>query len=491
MRILANTRLQRTGYTQDMAQDATESIDAMSELEALIAAGDGQAIATFLRLLPPEDTVYTVSHLSEDTRTSMFKQLASAAPELGADLLEHFVDEYAASVIEQLDPEHAAALVDEMDSDEQADVLAELDAEDAEAILKAMDPEEAEDARERMTFDEDVAGGLMITEYLVYHEDQTIAEVTADLHENAEEYGEYEVRYVYVVDQHDRLTGVVPMRSLVLVPATRRLATQQVRKPVTVDIDASLDDLHDLFDRVDFSAVPVIEHDGTLVGVVQRAAVQEAIGERETDQFLKFGGIIGGEELRSMPIISRAARRLAFLLPSVVLSSLSVTVILLFEPIIAKITLLAVFLPLVANLSGAAGNQSVAVSIRELSLGLTMPRDWRLVGRKEVAVGLINGLVIGLLLGIIAVCFAWFSHTTADAREWSPGLLPLGLVVMLAYTFNSVLSVFLGGTIPLFLKAVKLDPAMASSPLLTTLSDMGSFLLTLTLAYLLILTFGG
>ena len=474
-----------------MSQETTDSIDATGELEALIESGDGQAVATFLRLLPPEDTAYTVSHLREDKRTRMFEQLAGAAPELGADLLEHFVDEYAAGVIEQLEPEHAAALVDEMDSDEQADVLAELDEEDAEAILKAMDPEEAQDARDRMVYDEDVAGGLMITEYLAYHDAQTVAEVTADLHENAEEYGEFEVRYVYVVDKDEKLTGVVPMRSLVLVPASRRLATQQVRNPVTVAVDASLDDLHDLFDRVDFSAVPVVEHDGTLVGVVQRAAVQEAIGERETDQFLKFGGIIGGEELRSMPVVSRAARRLAFLLPSVVLSSLSVTVILLFEPIIAKITLLAVFLPLVANLSGAAGNQAVAVSIRELALGLVMPRDWRSVGNKEIVVGLINGLLIGLLLGIVAVCFAWFSHNTTEDREWSPGLLPLGLVVMLAYTFNSVLSVFLGGSIPLLLKAVKLDPAMASSPLLTTLSDMGSFLLTLSLAYLLILSFGG
>jgi len=473
-----------------MPAEAADSIDARTELHALIQAGDGEAIASFLRLLPPEDTVYTLSHLSDEDRKLVFERLADIAPELGADLLEHFVDEYAAGVIEQLEPEHAAALVDEMDSDEQADVLAELHEDDAEAILKEMDPEEAQDTRERLEYDDDEAGGLMITEYLVYNENMTVAQVTSDLHEHSEQYNEYEVRYIYVVDEQERLTGVVPMRSLLLAPATRKLAAQQVRKPVTVhDID-SLDDLHDLFDRVDFSAVPVIEHDGKLVGVVQRAAVQEAIGERETDQFLKFGGIIGGEELRSMPVLSRAARRMAFLLPSVILSSISVTVILLFEPIIAKITLLAVFLPLVANLSGAAGNQAVAVSIRELALGLAMPRDWKRVGRKEITVGLVNGLIIGLLLGVVAIGFAWFSHKAGD-KTGNPGLLSLGLVVMLAYTFNSVLSVFLGGTIPLLLKAVGVDPAMASSPLLTTLSDMGSFLLTLTLAYLLILGLGG
>jgi len=470
---------------------SNESIDATGELEALIQAGDGEVIASFMRLLPPEDTAYTLSHLSDESRTALFGKLSDSAPELGADLLEHFVDEYAAGVIEQLEPGQAAALVDEMDSDEQADVLSEMSDDDAEAILQEMDPEEADDARERMAYDEDVAGGLMITEYLYYNQGQTVEEVTRDLHEKAEEHIEFEVRYIYVVDDAGRLTGVVPMRSLVFVPGSRKIETQQIREPVTVNVHTSLDDLHDLFDRVDFSAVPVIDDDGELSGVVQRASVQEAIGDRESEQFLRFGGIIGGEELRSMSIGLRAARRLAFLLPSVVLSSISVTVILLFEPIIAKITLLAVFLPLVANLSGAAGNQAVAVSIRELALGMSMPRDWRRVAGNEMAVGAINGVLIGMLLGGVAIGFAWVSHKSGVQSEREPSLLVLGLVVMLAYTFNSVLSVCLGGTIPLLLKAIKVDPAMASSPLLTTLSDMGSFLLTLTLAYLLIIGVGG
>ena len=470
-----------------MSAEMTDSTDATSELEALIEAGDGEAIANFLHLLPPEDTAYTVSHLPDELRNRMFEELSNSAPELGADLLEHFVDEYAATVIEQLEPERAAALVDEMDSDEQTDVLSELDEQDAEAILERMDPEEARDTRQRMGYDEDVAGGLMITEYLFYNQGQTVGEVTRDLHEKAEEHLEFEVRYIYVVDDDGKLTGVVPMRSLVFVPGSRTIASLQIREPVTVSAQAHLDDLHDLFDRVDYSAVPVVDGGGVLLGVVQRAAVQEAIGDRESDQFLKFGGIIGGEELRSMPLLSRVMRRLAFLLPSVVLSSMAVTVILLFEPVIAKITLLAVFLPLVANLSGAAGNQAVAVSIRELALGLVLPGDWRRVGVKEMRVGLINGLVIGLLLGGIAIAFAWFSHQTGEGTQRVPNMLLLGLVVMLAYTFNSVLSVFIGGTIPLLLKAIKLDPAMASSPLLTTLSDMGSFLLTLVLAYFLIL----
>lgn len=455
-----------------MSLDTTGSIDAMGELEALIQAGDGEAIAAFLHLLPPEETVYTLSHLSEEGRTTVFEKLSASAPELGADLLEHFVDEYAASVIELLEPEQAAALVDQMDSDEQADVLSELDEDDAEAILDAMDPIEAADTRDRMGYDEDVAGGLMITEYLVYNEGQTVTEVTTDLHNHAEQYVEYEVRYIYVIDHEGKLTGVVPMRSLVLVPGSKLVQAQQIRQPVTVAVDTPLDDLHDLFDRVDFSAVPVVDHAGKLAGVVQRAAVEEAVGERETDQFLKFGGIIGGEELRSMGVGSRAMRRLTFLLPIMLLLLASATVIALFEDTVKKLPILAAFLPVVAGICGSGGNQAVAVSIRELSLGLIDKTDFRRVFAKELAVAAIIGFVLGIVLFVIVLIWQKNFH--------------LALVLGGAIPFVVTVSKTIGGTVPVLLKKTGIDPAMAAGPIVTTVVDLVGFFTVLMLATLML-----
>jgi len=451
---------------------SNESIDATGELDALIQAGDGDAIAGFLHLLPPEDTAYTLSHLSDERRTKLFQALSVSAPELGADLLEHFVDEYAAGVIELLAPGEAAALVDAMDSDEQADVLGELHEDDAEAILQEMDPEEAEDARDRMGYEEDVAGGLMITEYLVYNQGQTIEEVTRDLHARAEEYAEYEVRYVYVVDDDYKLTGVVPMRSLVLVPGSRKVETQQVREPITVNVHTSLDDLHDLFDRVDFSAVPVIDDEGKFAGVVQRASVQEAIGDRESDQFLKFGGIIGGEELRSMTIGSRAARRLTFLLPIMLLLLASATVIALFEDTVQKLPILAAFLPVVAGICGSGGNQAVAVSIRELSLGLIDGSDFVRVLVKELVVALLIGLVLGAVM--FGIVFLWQKN------------VHLALVLGAAIPFVVTVSKTIGGTVPVLLKKTGIDPAMAAGPIVTTVVDLVGFFTVLMLATLMI-----
>lgn len=451
---------------------SNESVDATDELDALIQTGDGEAIAAFMRLLPPEDTVYTLSHLSDESRTELFKRLSSAAPELGADLLEHFVDEYAAGVIELLAPGEAAALVDEMDSDEQADVLAELHEDDAEAILKEMNPEEADDARERMAYDEDVAGGLMITEYLVYNQGQTVGEVTRDLHEKAEEHIEFEVRYLYVVDDAYKLTGVVPMRSLVFVPGSRKVEEQQVREPVTVGVQTSLDDLHDLFDRVDFSAVPVIDEDGKLVGVVQRASVQEAIGDRESEQFLRFGGIIGGEELRSMTVGSRALRRLAFLLPIMLLLLASATVIALFEDTVEKLPILAAFLPVVAGICGSGGNQAVAVSIRELSLGLIDGSDFMRVLVKELLVALLIGVVLGVVMFTIVLV-------------WQRNVY-LAMVLGGAIPFVVTVSKTIGGTVPVLLKKTGVDPAMAAGPIVTTVVDLVGFFTVLMLATLMI-----
>lgn len=454
-------------------ETSNESIDATGELEALIQAGDGEVIAAFMRLLPPEDTAYTLSHLSEDSRTALFQSLSVADPDLGADLLEHFVDEYAADVIEQLEPKEAAALVDEMDSDEQTDVLSEMDEDDAEAILQEMDPLEAEDARERMAYDEDVAGGLMITEYLFYNEGQTVEEVTRDLHEKAEEHIEFEVRYIYVVDDQGRLTGVVPMRSLVFVPGSRKLEAHQNREPMTVGVHTSLDDLHDLFDRIDYSAVPVVDDEGKLAGVVQRASVQEAVGDRESEQFLRFGGIIGGEELRSMTVGSRAMRRLAFLMPIMLLLLASATVIALFEDTVKRLPILAAFLPVVAGICGSGGNQAVAVSIRELSLGLIDSSDFMRVFIKELVVALIIGLALGLVLFIVV--FLWQDYN-----------FHLALVLGAAIPFVVTVSKTIGGTVPVLLKKTGVDPAMASGPIVTTVVDLVGFFTVLMLATLML-----
>ncbi len=455
-----------------MTPDPKTEVDATQQLAQVIDSGNAEHLAAFLQLLPPEDTTYTISHLDEDRQTRMLSLLSADHNDLAADLMEHFVDEHAADMIEQLPPSEAAAIVDEMDSDEQTDVLAELAEDDKEAILEEMDPEEAEDARQRLRYDEDTAGGLMITEYLAYRQDQTVDDVIVDLRAHADEYNEYEVRYTYLTDHAGLFKGVVTMRSLVMAQAGRKLSDLTIKTPSSTLVDTHMEDLADLFDRVDFSAVPVLDAAGLLVGVVQRAAVQEALSESANEDLLMVTGIVAGEEFRSMPMISRLLRRLAFLVPIMLLLLISASVIHIFLDTVAKLPVLAMFLPVVAGLCGSGGNQAVGVSLREVSLGLITPGDYMRVLTKEAVLALVAGVVLGVSL--LLIVWVW-------QQDFYLGLVVGGsipIVILIAKT--------VGGTAPLALRSIGLDPAMASGPAVTTVVDLFSFFIVLLFATLLL-----
>ena len=353
------------------------SITAWEQIAQIIDSGNAEHLEGFLQLIPPGEVSYTLVRLDEPHRTHLLEMVR---PELAADLMEHFADEQAADLIEELPAAAAAAIVDEMDSDDQADLLGELNKDDAAAILDQMDPEDAADAQALVAYEAESAGGLMETEYLVFADTSHIEDVIADLRQHVEEYAGYDVRYIYVTDMTDTLLGVVRMRDLLLGRGDQSLTSIMVRKPVKVHTDDSLDDLADLFDHYAFTAMPVVDGEERLLGVIQESAVAEALGEAAEEALLKASGIITGEEFRSMPILRRAARRLAYLVPITGLLLISVLVIAVFEKsVLTKFPAIAIFLPLVAGLCGSAGNQAVAVSLREMAMGLVKPADAWLV----------------------------------------------------------------------------------------------------------------
>ena len=455
-----------------MSDSVDTTVDPVAELAGLVEAGAIEPMVAFLRDLPPEDTPYTISHLDEETRTQMFEMLAGAEPQFAADLMEHFDDLHAAEIVGELEPASAAAIFDEMDSDEQADVLSGLSDRDAELILGEMTPEEAIDTRRRMRYDDDTAGGLMITEYLAYSGSMPVEQVAEDLRENSEKYGEFEVRYVYATHLDGSLEGVVPMRELVMTPRGTPLGKLAIHDPDFVNVDTHVDELEDLFDRIDLSAVPVVDEAQQLVGVVQRAAVQEARGEAAEQDLAKFGGILRGEELRSMPVGSRVLRRLMYLLPIAGLLMISASVINLFIATVEEVPVLAMFLPVVSGICGSGGGQAVAVSMREISLGLIKPADLGRVLAKEAAVAAVGGLIMGVVL--LLFIGVW------KGDFW------LGLVVGGSMPVVMVVAKGTGGCVPLVLRKAGLDPAMASVPVVTTVVDLVGFMVVLVVATLLL-----
>jgi magnesium transporter len=308
----------------------------------------------------------------------------------------------------------------------------------------------------------------MISEFLVYKSDDTIQDVLDDLQANRSEYANYHVQYFYVVDREAKLTGVLRMNDLLFPARDTRLTQVMITSPLSVPVKASLKELDEFFAEHHFFAVPVVDDEQRLVGVVLPEAIEEAVNKQETKTFLRLSGIIGGDEFRTMPLLSRSGRRLSWLTLNIVLNIIAASVIAMYQDTLAVVITLAVFLPMVSDMSGCSGNQAVAVSMRELSLGLVRPGELLWVLVKEARVGIINGLVLGLLLG--GVAFFW------KGNPW------LGVVVGGALALNTVVSVILGGLLPLVLKRVKLDPALVSGPLLTTVTDMCGFFFILSFA---------
>jgi len=427
-----------------------------------------EALNDYLAALSGEESIRALMRLSSEEQKQI---LAAVSPESAADVFDFIPDESAGELLGELNPEVAASIVSEMSSDDQADLLAELDEEDLEEVLRFMDQRDAGEARELMAYDEDVAGGLMMKEYFSYPRSFGARAVLNDLSQREDEYDLNHVQYIYVTGHSGKLQGVVRIRDIIFASPSTRLSAILL-PALSVNVQTKLDELEDFFDEHTMTAVPVVDDEGLMLGVVRRRAVYDAVAEHAEADHLKSQGIVGGEELRSMPTLVRSRRRLSWLSVNILLNVIAASVIAQFQDVLSAVIILAVFLPIISDMSGCSGNQAVAVSMRELSLGVIKPADFYYVWRKEAVVGLINGCALGLL--IAAVAWAW------QGNGW------LGLVVGAALFVNTLIAVSIGGTVPVVLKKLNVDPAVASGPILTTITDMCGFFLLLGTASLML-----
>lgn len=435
------------------------------QLEELIATKDADQVRLFLDSINPADTALAISRIDDDLVNDLMVLLS---PEDAAELIEDLSDTQAAEIMEDLEPSQAAAIFEEMDSDHVVDILGEMDADDADAIIGRMNPEDAEEARQFLNYDEDTAGGLMISEFLDYRSTQTIRDVLEDLQINSEKYSEYNVQYIYVTDSEHRLEGVLRMRDLLFPRRSTELGKLMIHNPYKIIATATLEELRNFFEEHNLFGAPVVDQNNRLVGIVLPEAVEDAKQKKSVSQFLGLSGIIGGEEFRSMPVGVRAGRRFSWLSLNIFLNIIAASIIAMYQDTIAAVIALAVFLPIVSDMSGNAGQQAAAVSMRELTLGLLRPHEIGRVIVKESSVGVLNGIGLGLLLGGVAYI-------------WQDSVM-LGIVIGLALAINTVLSVLVGGLTPMCLKMLKLDPALVTGALITTITDMGGFFLVLSFA---------
>ncbi len=436
-----------------------------AKLVSLIQHQRFQEIHDLIQLVPLDDRPRLVSRLNPDIQQQMLEGMGSRD---AAEFLRLLPEVQAVDLLEDIKPNAAAQILEELPKDEQADLVGEMAEESAAAILSEMDDAiSANVVRQLTEYEDDEAGGIMIADFLSFSAIETVERVIQHLRQNASAYSDFDVQYAYVIGTQGNLVGVLRLRDLLLNKSATRLDQLMITNPIAVHHHRPVEELHELFEEHSFVGVPVVNDAGILVGVVRRGDVEEALGDRNASDYLKSQGIIS-EELRTMSVTVRARRRLTWLSVNVLLNVVAASVIAFYQDTLAQVIALAVFLPIISDMSGCSGNQAVAVSMRELSLGLVEETEVARVWLKEISVGLINGMALGLIIAMVA--FFW------KGNPW------LGGVVGLAMMLNTLIAVSLGGTLPLIMRRLNLDPALASGPILTTVTDMCGFFLVLSLA---------
>ena len=381
----------------------------------------------------------------------------------GRALIEMPDETQAEETLVALDPEAAGEIVEELPDDEAADLVGGLDPEDQQRILAEV--EDRADVERLLRYDPETAGGLMTAQVVSVKDTSTAGEAIEALRRQAEEVEDFS--QVFVVDQDRRLVGMLPLKGLVTSPADRPVREFMEDADVRVAPEEDQEEVARLIKRYNVAGVPVVDSGGRLLGQVTFDDVIDVVEAEQTEDLLRFGGVSADEELGA-GWTTAVRSRLPWLFVNLLTAFMAGAVVYLFKDAVTRTVALAVWMPIIAGMGGNAGTQALAVTVRRLALGL-IPADRfvRVVG-KEILVGLVNGLAIGVTVSAVAVVMG--------------GGAELGFVVFLAMAGNLFVAGFAGAFIPILLERLKVDPAIASSIFVTTFTDVCGFLLLLGLA---------
>jgi magnesium transporter len=369
-------------------------------------------------------------------------------------VIEGFNSDYAARVLLEAPSEDSTEIVKELPSEVTADLLEYFPEEDKQELLEELSDLHAEEIEELSEYEEDTAGSIMSPEFVALREGADVDDALTRLRRMAL-LGQ-NVNYVYVLNDEDQLTGVLVMRDLVLSPSDTLLRDIMVKNVLRVYTSTLLTDVVDLLEERRLLAAPVVDDDEQLKGVISATQLVSELQEEGFEDAQKMFGAGEDESALSTSFFS-IRKRFPWLTVNLGTAFLASLVIALFDDLIAQITILATFMPIVAGQGGNSGAQALAVTLRSLALEEIDAKQPRRVLLKEATVGLINGVLMGLLAGAIAALVT--------------GKPTLGIVIFLAMITNLVAAGVSGAGIPIVMQRLGQDPAQSSNILLTTVTD--------------------
>jgi len=403
----------------------------------------------------PQLAAYSLETIDAEQAINILNVLPTA---MVVQIFNHLNDAYCAVLLEKVPPATFEQIINNLDFQKSANIFLHFPKETKDTFLSLLDDKRKKQIMEFLRYPEDSAGRVMSVDFIAFHGSTKVRDAVSKIRNLAKKGSA--LSYIYVVDEQDRLVGIMNMRDMLLADSNSSLSDVMRRETFTVNCFDDLEKVANQLSDRKFFAAPVVDAENRLLGVVRAEQLIDDVQEAASEDIQKMFGA-GGDEKAFSPISDSLRTRLPWLHVNLATAFLAAAVVSMFEDIIAKLTVLAVFLPVVAGQGGNAGAQSLAIVMRGLVMREIPRHKAKQLIFKETLIGAINGVIIGIVTGLIA----WF---------WQ-GNPYLGLVIGLGMLANLTVAGFSGALIPLAMKAIGLDPAQCSSIILTTITDVMGF----------------
>ena len=402
-------------------------------------------------------------------QASIIKYVESIHPVDILDVLRDYPEDKE-DILYRLPEGLIADIIDEADDEEKYSILMEFsDEEKANKILEKMTDEDARKVRQLLSYDPDTAAGIMATEFVALKENMTVEETLKYLQKYGEE--NENIYDLYVVDNFDKLKGVISLKELVTKNFNTRISDVIHTKIEGIPYNTDQEEVGHRFEKYGYLTMPVVDNSNRLLGVVTFDDVMQILRDETTEDIHRLGGVDEGEKVDGS-LKDSVKSRLPWLIVNLVTAILAAAVVGMFEGTIQAVVSLATFMPIVTGMGGNAGTQTLTIIVRGLALGELNFKNMKKVFFKEIGVGVVTGVVIGFIIGVLG--YIW------------EGNFMFGIIISVAMLLNMIVATITGYLVPVVLKKFKVDPALASSIFVTTFTDVLGFFFFLGLATLLI-----
>jgi magnesium transporter len=436
--------------------------DPVLALSQAIDSGSLYQIRQMIKTLPTAGIAHLIESSPPKTRSVLW-QLIDKDSE--GEVIQYLNEDLQNDILRELNAEQVAELTEGLETDDLADILQQLPQQVTSQVLQAMGQQDRHRVETVLSYDEDTAGGLMNTDTITVRRNHTVELVLRYLrrHESIPEMTDN----ILVVNRDDELLGILPLRE-VLVSDPNTSVREVMREDIeAIPVDMEATQIAQLFEQHDWVSAPVIDNNQKLLGRITIDDVVDVIRDSTEHSLMSMAGL-DEEDDTFAPIIKTAKRRSLWLGVNLMTAVLASIVIYLFQDTIDQVVYLAILMPIVANMGGVAGTQTLTLVIRSLALGHISPSNSRWLLTRELGVGILNGALWAFVISLIA--FMWYRD------------LLLSYIIASAMLINLVTAALAGAYLPLFLKRIKIDPALAGSVALTTVTDSIGFFAFLGLA---------